>query len=69
MNANTENGPSERDRIVAEIRHIATPDSSFEYGHQFRREGDDSVCRCGFRLSPMIECERARALWGKLEVK
>jgi hypothetical protein len=42
----------ERNRLMAELNHLSNPQSDWPYGHQFRRDGNDSVCRCGFRLTP-----------------
>ena len=42
--------PSDMDFLQAERDHIQNPQSDFEYGHSFKREGDACVCRCGFRI-------------------
>src|ERR1044071_492333 len=42
--------PSDMDFLQAERDHIQNPQSDFEYGHSFKREGDACVCRCGFRM-------------------
>lgn len=51
--------PTERDRVLAEMDHLRYPQSDFPYGHQFRREGEVSACRCGFKLEPIREPEQS----------